>query len=215
MSATTETRSGGNPTPAQSRALERTPRQAFWHGLVQSLPFMLVLVPFGMLFGVVAAEAGLSLVHVLGFSTLVLAGASQFTAVQLMTDQAPVLVVIITAIAVNLRMAMYSASMVPWLGPASPGQKRLIAYLLIDQTYALSLQHYEKHPRLSISQVLRERPARQGLGSVIGYLSIGTRHGKVMTDQLETVEWTGGDGVVRRARVPLIWFLKERRDELV
>ena len=70
-------------------------------------------------------------------------------------------------------------------------------------------------PRLSISQVLRERPARQGLGSVIGYLSIGTRHGKVMTDQLETVEWTGGDGVVRRARVPLIWFLKERRDELV
>ena len=103
MSATTETRSGGNPTPAQSRALERTPRQAFWHGLVQSLPFMLVLVPFGMLFGVVAAEAGLSLVHVLGFSTLVLAGASQFTAVQLMTDQAPVLVVIITAIAVNLR----------------------------------------------------------------------------------------------------------------
>ena len=152
MPATADIPSGDDLTPAQIRALNRSPRQAFWHGLVQSLPFMLVLVPFGMLFGVVAAEAGLSLVHVLGFSTLVLAGASQFTAVQLMTDQAPVLVVIITAIAVNLRMAMYSASMVPWLGPASPGQKRLIAYLLIDQTYALSLQHYEKHPRLSISQ---------------------------------------------------------------
>ena len=152
MSATTDTRSGADPTPAQSRALQRTPRQAFWHGLVQSLPFMLVLVPFGMLFGVVAAEAGLSLVQVLGFSTLVLAGASQFTAVQLLTDQAPVLIVIITAIAVNLRMAMYSASMVPWLGPATPGQKRLIAYLLIDQTFALSVQHYEKHPRLSIPQ---------------------------------------------------------------
>jgi len=70
-------------------------------------------------------------------------------------------------------------------------------------------------PQLSISQVLRERPARQGLGSVIGYLSIGTRHGMVVRDQLETVEWTGGDGKVRRARVPLVWFLKERRDELV
>ena len=70
-------------------------------------------------------------------------------------------------------------------------------------------------PQLSISQVLRERPARQGLGSVIGYLSIGTRHGMVVRDQLETVEWTGGDGNVRRARVPLVWFLKERRDELV
>ncbi len=70
-------------------------------------------------------------------------------------------------------------------------------------------------PQLSIAQVLRERPARQGLGSVIGYLSIGTRHGMVVRDQLETVEWTGGDGKLRRARVPLVWFLKERRDELV
>ncbi|MBD9536190.1 DUF3375 domain-containing protein [Stenotrophomonas sp. STM01] len=70
-------------------------------------------------------------------------------------------------------------------------------------------------PQLSIAQVLRERPARQGLGSVIGYLSIGTRHGMVVRDQLETVEWTGGDGRARRARVPLVWFLKERRDELV
>ena len=69
--------------------------------------------------------------------------------------------------------------------------------------------------QLSIAQVLRERPARQGLGSVIGYLSIGTRHGVVVPDQLETVQWTGADGVVRRARVPLVWFLKERRDELV
>ena len=152
MPATADIPSGDDLTPAQIRALNRSPRQAFWHGLVQSLPFMLVLVPFGLLFGVVAAEAGLGLVEVLGFSTLVLAGASQFTAVQLLTDNAPVLVIIITAIAVNLRMAMYSASMVPWLGGASPRQRGLIAYLLIDQTFAMSVQHYEKHPRLSMAQ---------------------------------------------------------------
>ena len=152
MPAMAETQSGGDLTPAQIRALNRTPAQALRHGLVQALPFMLVLVPFGMLFGVVAAEAGLSLVQVLGFSTLVLAGASQFTAVQLLNDHAPALIIIITAIAVNLRMAMYSASMVPWLGQATPGQKRLIAYLLIDQTFALSVQHYEKNPRLSMAQ---------------------------------------------------------------
>ena len=152
MSVTADTQPGGDLTPAQIRALNRSPRQAFWHGLVQSLPFMLVLVPFGLLFGVVAAEAGLGLVEVLGFSTLVLAGASQFTAVQLLTDNAPVLVIIVTAIAVNLRMAMYSASMVPWLGGASALQRGLIAYLLIDQTFAMSVQHYEKHPRLSMAQ---------------------------------------------------------------
>ncbi|MGV8961626.1 MAG: DUF3375 domain-containing protein [Stenotrophomonas sp.] len=70
-------------------------------------------------------------------------------------------------------------------------------------------------PQLSIAQVLQRRPAAQGLGSVIGYLSIGTRHGVVVENELETVQWTGNDGVHRRARVPLVWFLKEKRDELV
>jgi hypothetical protein len=77
-------------------------------------------------------------------------------------------------------------------------------YFLLGQT-----------PRLSLSQVLEQRPARQGLGSVIGYLSIATRHGVVATEQRETVQWTGGDGHVRRARVPQVWFVKEKRDELV
>lgn len=156
MPVTAQPVSARNPsndlTPAQARALARTPVQAARHGMIQSLPFLLVLAPFGLLFGVVSSEAGLDLPQVLGFSVLVLAGASQFTAVQLMTEHAPALVVIITAIAVNLRMAMYSASMVPWLGGASSRQRGLIAYLLIDQTFALSIQHYEKNPRLSMPQ---------------------------------------------------------------
>ncbi|WP_140724301.1 DUF3375 domain-containing protein [Pseudomonas sp. Hp2] len=72
-----------------------------------------------------------------------------------------------------------------------------------------------RHPRLSIGDTLRQRPAAQGLGSVIGYLSLGTRHGMVIQDQHETVQWEGGDGATRRARIPLVWFTQEKRDELV
>ena len=83
---------------------------------MQAAPFMLVLIPFGTLFGVVAAETGLKLSQALGFSVLVLAGPLQFTvAVKLLTDHAPALVIIVSAIAVNLRMAMYLAALVPWL----------------------------------------------------------------------------------------------------
>lgn len=139
-------------TPEHQRALSRSPARCLRHGIVQALPFLLVLVPFGLLFGVLSAESGLDLAQVMGFSTLVLAGASQFTAVQLLNDQAPTIVVIISALAVNLRMAMYSASLVPWLGEATPRQRGLVAYLLIDQTYALSIQHYETHPRLRMDQ---------------------------------------------------------------
>lgn len=69
--------------------------------------------------------------------------------------------------------------------------------------------------QLSIGQTLSQRPASQGLGSVIGYLSLGTRHGHVVQDQHETVQWRGGDGAQRRARIPLVWFTQEKRDELV
>lgn len=67
--------------------------------------------------------------------------------------------------------------------------------------------------QLSISQVLAARPAEQGLGSIIGYLSLATRHGVVAEGELEEVAWKGGDGRWRHARVPLVWFLKEKRHE--
>lgn len=155
MSPTPEPRPATPPAaddPATARALRRSPAQAFRHGMVQSLPFLVVIVPFAVLFGVAAAEAGLDLAQVMGFSVLVLAGASQFTAVQLLSDNVPTLIVILSGLAVNLRMAMYSASLLPWLGDASGRQKAWLAYVLIDQTYALSIQHYERHPGLSMAQ---------------------------------------------------------------
>ena len=140
--------------PLIARALARTPRAAFRHGLIESIPFLLVIIPFALLFGVVSAEAGMDIAQIMGFSILVLAGASQFTAVQLISDHTPALIVILSGLAVNLRMAMYSASLVPWLGAATGKQKAWIAYTLVDQCYALSIQHYERYPRLSLQQRL-------------------------------------------------------------
>lgn len=133
-----------SPLPAPSVA------QSFRAGFLQALPFLLVLVPFALLFGVVATAAGLDILQVMGFSVLVLAGASQFTALQLMTDHAPVLIVLASALAINLRMAMYSASMTPWIGAAPAWQRALVAYVLIDQTYGLAMQRFERRPELPL-----------------------------------------------------------------
>ncbi len=72
----------------------------------------------------------------------------------------------------------------------------------------------DAQPRLSIAQALSQREAPQGLGSVIGYLSLGTRFGNVVAGEQELAEWRGGDGQIRRARIPLVWFTQERRHEL-
>ncbi|MFB2532840.1 AzlC family ABC transporter permease [Paracoccus sp. p3-h83] len=126
--------------------------RAFAKGLRDGLPFLLVVLPFALLFGVVAHEAGLDLAQIMGFSVLVLAGASQFTAVQLLADNAPALIVIVSALAVNLRMAMYSASLVPHLGAAPLRMRALIAYLLIDQTYALSDAEFTARPARPLAE---------------------------------------------------------------
>lgn len=127
-----------------------TPKTAFWQGFRDGLPFMLVVAPFGLLFGVVGSEAGLSLLEVMSFSILVIAGSAQFTAVQLMIEEAPTVIVVLTALAVNLRMAMYSASLAPHLGKAPIWQRAVIAYFMVDQTYALSQMKYDDNPTWGI-----------------------------------------------------------------
>lgn len=125
---------------------------AFKAGVLAGLPFLLVGGPFAMLFGVVAAEAGLSVAETVWFSLLVIAGASQFTAIQLMTDAAPVWIVLAAALAVNLRMAMYSASLQPHLGAAPLWQRAVIAYLNVDASYAISIQKYEDMPAWTVPE---------------------------------------------------------------
>ena len=103
------------------------PKAAFLRGLRHSLPFALVIVPFAALFGVASAEAGLNAFETMAFSLSVFAGASQFAALQMMQDQAPVIVILATGLAINLRMMMYSVALTPHLGSAPLGVRAVLA----------------------------------------------------------------------------------------
>jgi len=127
-------------------------RSAFWSGFRDCSPFILVVAPFGLLFGVIATEAGLNIVETMTMTVLVIAGAAQFTALALLEDQAPTFIVILAALAVNLRMAMYSAAMVPHLGKSSLRTRVLASYFMVDQTFAVSIKKFENEPEWSLSQ---------------------------------------------------------------
>lgn len=66
----------------------------------------------------------------------------------------------------------------------------------------------------SIGDVLEEFPAEQGLGSVVGLMVLGRRYG-FTSKALETVAWMGGDRQERRATIPAIYFVQEKRNEFV
>ncbi len=129
-----------------------TSKSTFWTGIRDGFPFILVAAPFGTLFGVLASESGLGVHEALGFSLAVFAGAAQFTALQLLQENTPAVIVVISALAVNLRMAMYSATLTPYLGAAPMWQRALAAYMLVDQSFALSAVKFEAEPEMTVPQ---------------------------------------------------------------
>jgi hypothetical protein len=72
----------------------------------------------------------------------------------------------------------------------------------------------QRSSQVSVGELLAEFPAKQGLGSVVGYVALGARHGE-LTAGSEDVSWVGADDVRRRARVPAVYFIRERYVELV
>lgn len=113
-----------------------------------------MVAPFGLLFGAVSSEAGLNLLETMTMTVLVIAGAAQFTALALLDEQAPTLIVIVAALAVNLRMAMYSAALVPHIGGAPLRMRALAAYFLVDQVFAVASRRFELEADYSVAQKL-------------------------------------------------------------
>jgi 4-azaleucine resistance transporter AzlC len=115
---------------------------AFRRGVRDVSPLLLGVAPFGLVTGVAAVDAGLSLPQTVGMSVVVFAGASQLAALELLEAGAPLAVVVLTAVVINLRMLMYSASIAPYFRSFPARLKAGLAYLLTDQAYALSVARY-------------------------------------------------------------------------
>jgi predicted branched-subunit amino acid permease len=79
-------------------------------------------------------------------SIIVFAGASMVAAAQLLASNAPVLVIVITTLIVNLRFMMYSASLRLHFADAPLGRRLAVAYLTADNVYGLMLARFADHP---------------------------------------------------------------------
>lgn len=119
-------------------------RRDFLAGVRAVAPILVGILPFALVAGAAGVSAGLTAVQTVAMSVLVFAGASQLAAIDLFGRDAPVAVVVATALVVNLRHVMYSASIAPYFRRFSAPAKWLGAYVLTDQAYALSLAEYRE-----------------------------------------------------------------------
>lgn len=119
-------------------------KKLFWEGVRAELPILVGVAPFGMIYGALAQDAGLSRAASQAMSSIVFAGSSQFVTAQLVSDAAPGMVIVLTIAVVNLRHMLYSASLAPYLKDLSLKWKVLISYLLTDEAYAPSILKYRQ-----------------------------------------------------------------------
>jgi 4-azaleucine resistance transporter AzlC len=124
--------------------LEKTRSREFWSGVRDEAPILLGVVPFGLLFGALAISAQLSTLAAQAMSAVIFAGSAQFIAAQLLGTGTSGLVVLMVVFVVNLRHALYSASVAPHVRQLSTGWKLLLSYLLTDEAYAVTITHYNK-----------------------------------------------------------------------
>jgi 4-azaleucine resistance transporter AzlC len=122
-----------------------TPRQAFIAGLRETIPLLIGAAPFGIVFGALGVSNGLSPAATMGFSLFVFAGSAQAIASGLVVAGASIPIIILTTLVVNLRHALYSATLAPYV--KGLGQKWLLplGFWLTDETFIITAKYYQEH----------------------------------------------------------------------
>lgn len=117
----------------------------FTRGARDIVPMIVGAIPFGIIFGTLASGAGLSAWQTLGMSMLVFAGSAQFIAITLLGGGAGAAVVLLTTLVVNLRHALYSATLQPFVRHLPSRWRMPLAFWLTDEAFAV-VQHRYAEP---------------------------------------------------------------------
>lgn len=115
----------------------RSGTHAFAQGARDVLPLTTGIVPFGLITGVTAIGMGMSPSEAMGMTVLFYSGSAQLVVMQLMQSGALPVTMVVTALVINLRFLMYSASLGPQFSCLPRRRGWALAYLLSDQAFAL------------------------------------------------------------------------------
>ena len=119
--------------------------KVFIKGIISVSPLMIPVVPFGLIFGVLAIDIGFSPIETMGMSLIIFGGASQIVLLQLFSGGASSLVIISSVGAVNSRHLLYGAVVSEHLSDLKLIWKILISYFLVDQAFARSNEYFKRN----------------------------------------------------------------------
>ena len=123
----------------------KTNFQVFSKGIIDVSPFMIPVVPFGLIFGILSIDIGFSPLATMGMSLIIFGGASQIILLQLFSGGASSFIIISSVGAVNSRHLLYGAVVSEHVSDLKLIWKIVISYFLIDQAFALSNEYFKKN----------------------------------------------------------------------
>lgn len=109
-----------------------------------ALPVALTDSAVALVFGVLAKQAGLSVLETVLMSALMFAGAAQFVVLGLWASPLPVASLILTTLVVNLRHVLMGAALRPWFSRLSPLKAYTSLYFMVDESWALTIAQFNR-----------------------------------------------------------------------
>jgi predicted branched-subunit amino acid permease len=169
----------------------RIQHPAYTAGIKDSSPTWFGVGAWGLVVGVAMIKAGLTLWQAIGMTLIVFAGSAQLAALPLIAAQAPLWVIFVTAIVVNLRFLIFSAIVAPRFAHLSAIRRVYLGFFTGDVTVALFTQ---KYPDMAANVAEQKEQTAYLHGLVIpNWLAwqIGTIIGIVLGSQIPT-SWSLG-----------------------
>ena len=156
----------------------------------------LAVAPFGVAFGVLCSQAGLSWLQAAGFSSLVFTGSAQFAAVNVLADGGTVAAAVVAGALLNLRVLAFGMLMAPSLrGPV--WWRALASQLMIDESTAVGSAQPEPAAR-------RFGYLAGGLGVFLTW-NLSTLVGAVFGGDDGLIDAAGIDATIPAAFLALLW----------
>ncbi|NUB90701.1 AzlC family ABC transporter permease [Haloterrigena sp. SYSU A121-1] len=138
-----ESEADGRPTAdATSTGRVAFSRSGARRGFRDCLPVAVGVAGYGVAFGVLASQAGLSAAEATLMSATVLAGAAQLLAVDLWAASASVATIVLATAAVNLRYLLLGATLRPWFADRSALETYGSAFFTADENWALTMRAF-------------------------------------------------------------------------
>ena len=115
---------------------------AFRAAAGDAMPFVAGLIPFSLAIGAASATAGLTAAESIFAAVILMAGASQLAAIDVIASGGGIFATVSVVILINLRFVLYGSGVSRWFGGASKSRQLFLVFAVVDATFLLCQERF-------------------------------------------------------------------------